>query len=524
MIYVILGQTASGKTSLALSLAKRYSLPVISADAFQCFKIRQIGTDKPTREETKGVSYYFYDEYEPDADRSVFTFQKECRPIIEEYIKKGKDILVVGGNFLYIKALLYKYVFQEEENKDNPYENRSFDERRSLLKKRNEKVFNEIDNENPRRVIRALVQLDEGTDHESIKKENDGVPLYPVTFLRIDVDKDEGNRLIDQRVDQRRKEGFVEEVRNLLSKYPKDLRPFTSIGYKERITALEEGKEIDSSVTDLIKLHTHQYAKKQRTALRHQFKDVLSGTKSEIDNLISANIERKSKSRLVLSPMDVHSIESKSILFCGLGGVGGEGLLSLVRLGFVHIDVRDNCLVSAHNLNRQSLFGYADIGKRKTEVAKEKRLAINPLRKVNTYFCNIDEADRLPKKKYDIIVDAIDYVKGKTALYLRAREDHSYYVTSGAMGFRYDSTKVKTGTEKDAFDLLSKKFKKALLEQGIRQEEIDSIPTAYCSSGQLKGLKDSNSIGSLSTVGPSAGLALTTRIIEHIREENKDEK
>ena len=87
MIYVILGQTASGKTSLALSLAKRYSLPVISADAFQCFKIRQIGTDKPTREETEGVDYYFYDEYDPDYDRSVFTFQNECRPVIEEYIK-----------------------------------------------------------------------------------------------------------------------------------------------------------------------------------------------------------------------------------------------------------------------------------------------------------------------------------------------------------------------------------------------------------------------------------------------------
>ena len=118
MIYVILGQTASGKTSLALSLAKRYSLPVISADAFQCFKIRQIGTDKPTREETEGVDYYFYDEYDPDYDRSVFTFQKECRPVIEEYIKKGKDILVVGGNFLYIKALLYKYVFQKSEEKE----------------------------------------------------------------------------------------------------------------------------------------------------------------------------------------------------------------------------------------------------------------------------------------------------------------------------------------------------------------------------------------------------------------------
>lgn len=523
MIYVILGQTASGKTSLALSLARRYSLPVISADAFQCYKRMQIGTDKPTREETKGIDYFFYDEYEPDYDRSVFTFQKKCRPIIEDYRKKGKDILIVGGNFLYIKALLYKYVFQEEEKKNTLYDHRTLKERQELLKKRNLDVYNGIDNENPRRVLRALCQLDEGTDHGRILGQNDGEPLYPVCFLRIDVDKEKGNALIDQRVDQRRKEGFVDEVKSLLSRYPSSLRPFASIGYREIISALKEGKEIDSSVTDLIKLHTHQYAKKQRTALRHQFPSIVSGTKEEIGNLISANIERKSKTRLVLSPKEREQIERKKILFCGLGGVGGEGVLSLVRLGFAHIDIRDNCLVSAHNLNRQSLYDYGDIGKRKTEVAKEKRLSINPLRTVKTYFCNIEEDFSLPKERYDIIVDAIDYVTGKVSLYKKARKDGSLYFTSGAMGFRYDSTRIRIGREKDAFDLLSKKFKKALTESGIGENEINSIQTVYAASGQLKGTKDSNSIGSLSTAGPAAGLALTTRIIRSIREETKDE-
>lgn len=520
---MILGQTASGKTSLALSLSRRYSLPVISADAFQCFKRRQIGTDKPKREETEGLPYYFYDEYDPDEERSVFTFQKECRKIIERYRKEGKDILVVGGNFLYVKALLFNYVFPEEEQKVNPYESLSLLERQELLRKRSRKVYEEIDHENPRRVIRALLQLDEGIDRDKVRQENDRTPIYPCTFLRIDIDKEKGNALIDKRVDKRREEGFVDEVKRLLSLYPSSLRPFSSIGYKEIITALEQGKEIDSSVFDLIKLHTRQYAKKQRTALRHQFPSILSGPKEEIGNLISANIERKKKTRLVLSPEERNKIEKTKILFCGLGGVGGEGVLSLTRLGFVHIDIRDNCLVSADNLNRQSLFAYKDIGRKKIDVAKERRLAINPLREVNSFFRNIEKREDLPLSRYDIIVDAIDYVPGKVALYRKARKDHSFYLTSGAMGFRYDSTKVKRGEEKDAFDLLSKKFKKALSEEGIKEEEINQIKTVFASSGQLKGKKDSNSIGSLSTVGPSAGLALTSRIIQYIREETKHE-
>ena len=116
MIYCILGQTASGKTSLAISLAKKYHVPVISADAFQCFKMMQIGTDKPKKEEIEGLDFYFTDEYEPDHEMSVYLFQTEIRPILERYLKEDKDVLVVGGNFLYVKGLLFNYAFEKEEN------------------------------------------------------------------------------------------------------------------------------------------------------------------------------------------------------------------------------------------------------------------------------------------------------------------------------------------------------------------------------------------------------------------------
>ncbi len=293
MIYCLLGQTASGKTSLALKLAKEFSLPVISADAYQCYKIMQIGTDKPSREEIGSIPYYFYDEYEPDEDVSVYDFQQKCRPILEKYIQEEKDILVVGGNFLYVKALLFNYVFQKEDQKrKSPYEDMSLSEMQKILKEKSLETYKSIDIQNPRRVLRALVQLDEGTSKREIKEQNSGMPLYPCEFYCLNIDKEEGNRKIDQRIDSMVKNGLVEEVTTLYQKYNENSRPFTTIGYIEIIQAIKEKREVDSSVIDLIKIHTHQYAKKQRTFLKHQFPSITSGSKDEIEEILRQKMKR----------------------------------------------------------------------------------------------------------------------------------------------------------------------------------------------------------------------------------------
>lgn len=291
MIYVILGQTASGKTSLALKLAREFSLPIISADAFQCYKMMTIGTDKPTREEVGDLEYLFYDRYEPDQPISVFDFQKEMREKLDQYQKEGRDVLVVGGTFLYIKALLYPYSFTEEKE-DHSLDDLPLEELQQMLLKLDKKTYEQIDNQNSRRVIRAIRQAQRGRSREEILKENDGKTLYPSTFVRIDIDKEEGNKKIDQRVEEMFDKGLVEEIQTLLKKYPSDIRPFSSIGYREVIEALLKGRKIDQSVRDLVKIHTHQYAKKQRTFLTHQFKDVYSGTKEEIYTYLKEKIEK----------------------------------------------------------------------------------------------------------------------------------------------------------------------------------------------------------------------------------------
>jgi tRNA dimethylallyltransferase len=294
LIYCILGQTASGKTSLALKLAREFHVPIISADAYQCYKIMQVGTDKPSAEEVKDLEYYFYDEYEPDEVVSVYDFQQECRPIIERCLKEDRDLIVVGGNFLYVKALLFNYVFQkEDEKRASTYETMSLEEMQAILKERSLETYNAIDHQNPRRIIRALIQLDEGTSHQDIKEKNDGKPIYPVKFYRLEIDKEEGNKKIDTRIDQMVKQGLIQEVTSLYERYPKNSRPFTTIGYIEIIQALKANQQVDKSVIDLIKIHTHQYAKKQRTFLRHQFEDIQSGSKDEIYKILKNELEKR---------------------------------------------------------------------------------------------------------------------------------------------------------------------------------------------------------------------------------------
>ena len=270
MIYVILGQTASGKTSLALELARQYHLPIISADAYQCYRMMQIGD----------IPYYFYDEYDPDQDMDVYTFQQKIRPLLDDFVKRDQDVLIVGGTFLYIKALLFPYVFSDNGDSTR-YAHMPLEEMRTLLRERDEKTYQAIDNRNPRRVIRALSLLDQGITRQDILSQNDQKPLYPVTFLRLDIDKDEGNRKIDDRIDRMFASGIVGEVRRLLARYPETCRSFLAIGYKEIIQGFHEGLS-EKAMSDLIKVHTHQYAKKQRTFLAHQFTIDFSGDRASV--------------------------------------------------------------------------------------------------------------------------------------------------------------------------------------------------------------------------------------------------
>ncbi len=523
MIYVILGQTASGKTSLALSLARKLSLPILSADAFQCCKEMNIGTDKPSDEMVEGIDYLFRDELSLEDEVSAYYFQKKYRPLIEKKVLNNEDIIITGGTFLYIKALLFDYHFQEEDNSDSKYRNLSLKELQDELLKRNQKLYEEIDHDNPRRLVRALEQLDEGIDRDEILSFNDGTPLYPTRFFKIKVDVEEGNRLIEQRVNKMFEEGLLEEVKDLVNKHPLDSRGFQAVGYKEVISGLKSGKSIEEIKED-IKVHTRQYAKRQRTFMRTQFPDVKEASRENIYNLILQNHLLKERSSLLYKEGMLAKIEGKKVLLAGLGGVGSSCLSSLLRLGFSDFTIIDYDYINESNINRQQMYDFSDVGKEKTKVCQEKSLLLNPLAKIKALFTKISCQQDLPDERFDIIIDAIDDPNGKTLLYLKAKKDSSLFISSQGLGFHFDSTKVRYGKLSEANDPLSRNFKASLMENKVSAEEIDDINIVHAAAGKIKGKKNSKVIGSLSTAPVSGGLAITSFILKSLYEEANNEK
>lgn len=116
MLYVILGETCSGKSSTALKVCKENSLPLISADAFGVYQGFDIGSAKSTPKELEGIENYFIDSIPWGQAMTVFEFQTNGRQIINSFKDRNVDGVIVGGTFLYTKALLFPYYFPKEEN------------------------------------------------------------------------------------------------------------------------------------------------------------------------------------------------------------------------------------------------------------------------------------------------------------------------------------------------------------------------------------------------------------------------
>ncbi|MCI9281418.1 MAG: tRNA (adenosine(37)-N6)-dimethylallyltransferase MiaA, partial [Bacilli bacterium] len=114
MIICIVGPTAVGKTKLSIELAKKYKAIVVNCDSTQVYKGMNVGTAKVTEEEKEGIPHYLFDIVDPDYNYTVYDYQQDARKIIEE--NKGRNIILVGGTGLYLKAGLYDYEFEEREN------------------------------------------------------------------------------------------------------------------------------------------------------------------------------------------------------------------------------------------------------------------------------------------------------------------------------------------------------------------------------------------------------------------------
>jgi tRNA dimethylallyltransferase len=276
-ILVLTGPTASGKSALALHLARQMPVEIISADSRQVYRYLNIGTAKPSPEEIKEVTHHLINILEPDQNFSAGEFLHRASSLIPEIISRGKLPLVVGGTGLYIRTLLHG-LFAGPGRK--PDLRRSLEEKLTLeggdsllqeLRKADPVAAARMIPSNTRRIIRALevfyltgVPLSDHHRQQIYRRK-----FHPVV-IGLEWDRKLLYQRINARVDAMLHAGLMEEVQSLRNKgFNSTLQSLQTVGYKEALLHLEE-KLSFLEMTELIKQNTRRFAKRQMTWFRKE--------------------------------------------------------------------------------------------------------------------------------------------------------------------------------------------------------------------------------------------------------------
>lgn len=269
-IIVILGPTASGKSDLAVKIAKKFNGEVISADSRQIYKGLDIGSGKITKKEMKNIPHYLLDVASPKRIFTVAQYQKLAKKAIKQIIKNNKIPIVCGGTCFYIDALIYDYQLPKvapQPKLRKQLEKKSTKELFQQLKKLDTQRAKNIDKNNRRRLIRALeIVLTTNLPIPTLATTCGSKKIMPCNILKIGIKKspEELKKRIEKRVNLMIKLGLIDETKKLIKQYSSTTPALDSIGYKEIIAYLQNKISLNE-VIDLIKKNTWQYAKRQMT-------------------------------------------------------------------------------------------------------------------------------------------------------------------------------------------------------------------------------------------------------------------
>jgi len=272
-IVVICGPTASGKTDIAIRLAKLFNGEIIGADSMQIYRHMDIGTAKPTQEELDQVFHHMINIINPDEPFNAVQYRKKAKDCIRDIHARKKTPFLVGGTGLYIKALLQGMFKSSEISSEirTALRNRLKTEGSAVLyqelKEKDSDIANRLHPNDSHRIVRALeIFLATGTTmskHQA--KHSFKTHFYQALKLGISVPREILYERINRRVDKMISEGFLTEVKKLIRLgYNPELKPMQSIGYRHIISFLQN--EIDEpTMIQQIKQETRRYAKRQIT-------------------------------------------------------------------------------------------------------------------------------------------------------------------------------------------------------------------------------------------------------------------
>lgn len=260
MIIAIVGPTGVGKTKMSISLAKKYNAEIISVDSMQIYKKMDIGTSKVTNMEMDGVIHHMIDIKNPEEDYSVFDYQKDARGVLDKLISENKNVIIVGGTGLYLKALLYNYEFKENNN------------RKDFSRYTNEELYDMVKNIDPI----SKIHVNNRQRLESFlnnHKNNDKIVsdkcIYDAKIIGLTTNRDSLYEAINDRVDKMVSDGLIDEARYFYDNNINSKAIKTAIGYKELYLYFDDKISLDDAI-ELIKKKSRNYAKRQYTWFNNQ--------------------------------------------------------------------------------------------------------------------------------------------------------------------------------------------------------------------------------------------------------------
>lgn len=272
-LIAIVGPTASGKSSVAIALAKKCGTEIVSADSAQVYKHLNIGTAKVTEEEKEGVKHHLLDIVGIETEYNIGLFQRDARNVIGEIQGRGKIPILCGGSGLYINSVINKgYDLGEiggSQKKRDEYlaleKERGEGYLYSLFKERFPRRAEKIHPNDIQRITRGLEMNEDLSDEGENLKWDSPYDLRIFGLLR---ERETLYRGIDTRVDKMIANGLLQEVRNALAMgYAENGNAMSALGYKEMIPVIKGETSLDDAIV-LLKKKTRHFAKRQLTWFR----------------------------------------------------------------------------------------------------------------------------------------------------------------------------------------------------------------------------------------------------------------
>ncbi len=271
-LIVVVGPTAIGKTTLAISLAKHFNTEIISADSRQFYKEMKIGTAVPSSEELSSAKHHFIQHKSVLENYSVGDFERDALVVLEDLFKQRQVVILVGGSGLYVDAVVKGLdKFPKVDPKIRIQLNQTLHKHgieplQKQLKQLDPSYYERVDLENPHRLIRALeVCIGSGQPYSSfVGQEKPKRPFRTIT-IGINASREIIYNRINTRVDLMINEGLLEEAKLLY--HHKELNALQTVGYKELFVHLDGEADLDHAISE-IKKNTRRFAKRQLTWFR----------------------------------------------------------------------------------------------------------------------------------------------------------------------------------------------------------------------------------------------------------------